>query len=562
MGVGAADVPSRLACSIGGMAAIDPCFTPCMDVPNAGVLLAIPALLANGLIRYTDNHFRLPKGFYGLYTIFLVVAFTLLARIKSAESLRYCAPGEWGKLLGLDRIPEVKTFRRKISHLAKVGKIQEWSAILCQDWMNESPEHSSSLYIDGHVRVYHGSKANLPKHYVARQKLCLRAACDYWVNAMNGQPFFLINKEVDPGLLQVLEHEIVPRALKEIPNQPTEEMLNKDPLLHRFALVFDREGYSPDFMSRMKNLRIGCLTYHKHPGKDWGKEEFALKKVTLVSGEVIEMQLAERGTLLKGLWVRETRRLSKGGHQTSIISTLYRVELGELAAGMFARWSQENFFKYMRQNFSLDRLVEYSAEEVSGETKVVNPKYRKLDGEIRSKNVKLNRKMALFGTVTIDGEIEPEKVDEYEKTKASLQEEIAIAQAEIGKLKAERKNTPKHVLTSELPKEERFHCLNTKSKDFLDTIKMICYRTETAMVSILKESMSREDDARSFAKALYQLSGDILPDEERGILKVRLHRLSTQSADETLGNLCSTLNETETTFPGTKLRLFYELVSC
>lgn len=562
MGVAAADIHSRLACSIGGMAAVDPCFTPCIDVPNAGVLLAVPALLANGLIRHTSNHFQLPRGFYGLYTIFLVIAFTLLARIKSAECLRYCAPGEWGKLLGLDRIPEVKTFRQKISYLAKEGKVPEWSAALCQDWMNENPEHSNSLYIDGHVRVYHGNQANLPKHYVARQRLCLRASCDYWVNAMDGQPFFLINKDVDPGLLQVLEHEIVPRALKEIPNQPTQEALDKDPLLHRFALVFDREGYSPDFMSRMKKLRIGCLTYHKHPGKDWDKSEFTPKKVTLVSGETVEMQLAERGTLLNGLWLRETRRLSKNGHQTSIISTLYSVELGELAAKMFARWSQENFFKYMRQNFSLDRLVEYTAEEISGEIKVVNPKYRQLDGDIRSKNAKLNRKMALFGSVTIDGEIEPEKVDEYEKTKASLQEEITGEQAEIATLKAERKNTPKHVLTSELPKEVQYQRLNTKSKDFLDTIKMICYRTETAMVSILRESMSREDDARSFAKSLYQLGGDILPDVEKGILKVRLHRLATQSADETLNNLCSILNETETVFPGTKLRLFYEMVSC
>jgi len=395
--------------------------------------------------------------------------------------------------LGLDRTPEVKTYRKKIFHLAHEGKIQEWSAILCQEWMSENPEHASSLYIDGHVRVYHGNKANLPKHYVARQKLCLKAACDYSINAMNGQPFFLINKDVDPGLLQVLEHEIVPRALKEVPNQPSEEALKQDLLLHRFALVFDRKGYSPEFMSRMKNSRIGCLTYHKFPGKDWDKEEFLLQKVKLVSGEIIEMELAERGTFLKHLWVRETRRLSKNGHQTSIISTVYRMELG---------------------------------------------------------------------TLTIDGEIEPEKVEKYEKAKATLQEEITIAKEEIANLKIERKNTPKHILTSELPELERFQRLNTKSKDFLDTIKMICYRAETAMANILKDAMTRVDDARSFAKSLYQLEADLLPDKEKGILKVRLHRLATRSADETLEGLCSILNETETIFPGTNLRLFYEMVSC
>lgn len=178
-----------MACSLGGMEPVHPQFQSSLDVPNAGSLLAVPALLANGLLRYTDKHFELPRGFYGLYSIFLLLAFLVLARVKSAEGLRYCAPGEWGKLLGLDRIPEVKTVREKVAHLSENGKAHEWSTVLCQDWMNENPEHAAVLYIDGHVRVYHGNMANLPKHYVARQKLCLRATCDYWVNAMNGAPF-------------------------------------------------------------------------------------------------------------------------------------------------------------------------------------------------------------------------------------------------------------------------------------------------------------------------------------------------------------------------------------
>jgi hypothetical protein len=37
-------------------------------------------------------------------------------------------------------------------------------------------------------------------------------------------------------------------------------------LCHRFTLVFDREGYSPAFLARMKAQRIACITYHKYPG--------------------------------------------------------------------------------------------------------------------------------------------------------------------------------------------------------------------------------------------------------------------------------------------------------
>ena len=48
----------------------------------------------------------------------MLMAFMALARLKSVESLRYCAPGEWGKLLGLDQVPEVRTLRNKIRLLS------------------------------------------------------------------------------------------------------------------------------------------------------------------------------------------------------------------------------------------------------------------------------------------------------------------------------------------------------------------------------------------------------------------------------------------------------------
>jgi hypothetical protein len=178
---------------------------------------------------------------------------------------------------------------------------------------------------------------------VARERLCLRATTDYWVNAMDGQPFFVVNQAVDPGLIQVIEQEIVPQLERCV---PAHAPLDADALRHRFTLVFDREGYSPAFFLRMKNQRIACLTYHKFPGEDWLPEEFAPTAVRLASGEVLTLDLAERGTCLSnGLWVREVRKRSQQGHQTAILATDYGSAAAPMAAAMFARWSQENFFK-------------------------------------------------------------------------------------------------------------------------------------------------------------------------------------------------------------------------
>ena len=211
--------------SLGEGGPVDSKFAACADVPKAGVLLALPPLLASGLWEGTEEHFELPKGYYQMALVFLLVAFLALARVRSLEGLRYCAPGEWGKILGLDRAMEVRTLREKLSLLGEPVKVAGWAGELSRKWMGQDPCGAGTLYVDGHVRVYHGSAARLPKHYVPRQKLCLRATTDYFVNAMFGQPFFLIHQPVDPGLIQSLKEEIVPRLELDVPGQPTAEEL-------------------------------------------------------------------------------------------------------------------------------------------------------------------------------------------------------------------------------------------------------------------------------------------------------------------------------------------------
>ena len=256
----------RVAASVGILhgAAIE--FELVKDVPDGGVLFALPALLLLGLLSKSREMFSMREGFYPLESIFLLLALMALARIPSLEALRYVAPGEWGKLMGLDRIPEVRTLRQKITALcAEQGSAQRWSNALAKQWMADEPECAGVFYADGHVRVYHGKLTDLPRRYIARERLCLRGTTDYWVNAMDGRPFFVVSCAVDPGLLSVLRDQIVPRLKADVPNQPSEEQLDNDPLLSRFSIVFDREGYSPQFFAQMKEQRIAVLTYHKFP---------------------------------------------------------------------------------------------------------------------------------------------------------------------------------------------------------------------------------------------------------------------------------------------------------
>jgi hypothetical protein len=489
-----------------------------------------------------------------------------LSRIRTVEQLRWQPPGELGKLLGLDRIPEVRCLRNKLSALSADGAAEKWGERLTGKWMKDAPDLAGVLYVDGHIRVYSG-REKLPKQYVSRERLCLRGVMDFWVNDRLGQPFFVVRTTVNPGMLQVLREKIVPRLLKEVPNQPSGEMLESDPCLHRFIIVFDREGYSPAFFKEMwEKHRIACITYHKYPNEDWRESEFEKVSVKLINGENTQMKLAERGTMIGGrgdeLWVREIRKLTKNGHQTSIVSTVYSLCNKVLAVLMFARWCQENFFNYMMQHYAIDLLSDYLKEEVPDTETVVSPEWRYLEKKINSLNGKLKARKSRFADLTLHPAME-ENISKYrgwEKTKIEMAEEIKILESELAALKAERKSVEKHIRVIDLSEEESFKALSSSKKHLVDTIKMIAYRAETSMANVIRQECVSLEQARALIRDVFSSEADLIPDKQAKKLTIRLHNLSTRAMDGKLDKLLPVLNEPEMRFPGTDMTLCYEII--
>lgn len=324
----------------------------------------------------------------------------------------------------------------------------------------------------------------------------------------------------------------------------------------------DREVYSPDFFCEMNKSGIAVMTYHKFPGPDWPVEEFRTIGVPLMGGETTDMELAERTTKLSnGLEVREVRKKTESGRQVTIISTNRKLPLERLAAAMFARWSQENFFKYMRQHYALDGLADYDIGPVPATVLVVNPARRKIDADIRTVTAKRQRLGAEFSSVVLNQPLGDKVVASFETRKAALQEKIEDAKKQIDQLKLQRKDAPRRVPIGELPEQQRFQRLVPERKHSLDTVKMICYRAETAMASLVRPFLARTDDARSLLRQIYQSTADLIPNHQAKTLTVQLHHLSQEAHDMAARELCSELNQTETVFPGTDLKLVYKIGS-
>ena len=538
-------------------------FENCVDVPFGGVLCAVPALLATGLLDKIDK-LGTVNGYYTAVQIMLVLSFISLCRIKTIEQLRGYAPGELGHLIGLDRIPEARCLRYKTTELAGTDNADIWSAEMSALWLEQNPKLAGFLYVDGHIKLY-GGKTELPRRFVSRMRLCLRGISNYWVNDAIGQPFFMVEKQIDHGLLQVLREDIVPRLLVDVPNQPSQEELKADPLLHRFVIVFDREGYSPVFFKEMWDThRIACMTYRKNTTDKWPKEEFGQVDTQTPRGEPLSMHLAERhniiGTGNNAIKVKEIRKLRESGHQTAIVTTAYSLDSNIIAPRMFARWSQENFFAYGMHHFAIDGLRAYGEESFTGTEKVVNPIWRELERTRRSITTKLNRARADFMNMDMGKTADPnhKRHETWQIKKNAKLEDINVLLDELTEVKSKIKEVQKHITWEELPEHQRFKKLPSSQRTLMNTVGMIAYRAETIMTDILRSKTITTTNARSVLQDLFTTAVDLVPDQNAKTLHVRLHGASTPATNITIAGLLKVLNQTETVFPGTDLTMIFK----
>ena len=482
MGRAARDVEGRMLASAGLMTEAEPVFAaPAHAVAHGGVLAALPMLLRAGLLGAANRLFRLPDGFYGLTTILLFVAFMTLARVRNPESLRYQAPGEWGAILGLDRCPETKTLRRKIRLLTSAEHtVRDWQSALARTWATEHDDDWATLAVDGHVKVYTGRNGRLPKHFVARQKLCLPASVSYWINALGGTPLLCLHKALDPKLIKAIEQDVVPhlRHLGVVP-EAAPDLTRPDAGVPALTLVFDREGWSPDLFKRLARRGIACITWHKNfKGEDWPEEDFRTLEV-LIHGpagtSATTVDLAEQPIVLRnGLTVRQIRRRLANGRQVPVITTHPQMPLVQVAGAMFSRWSQENFFKYLREQFNLDSLPTHDLEPLDPDAQVVNPVRRALEKTIR----RVRSRLAAVRNRLVPAQQEPDP-----DTANRLAADAKAVAGELDELQQQRVDTPTHVRAGDLSEQDKLDALPVAGRLFMDVVRMIAYRAETRMMA-------------------------------------------------------------------------------
>ncbi len=550
----------RIACSLGeGISGVVQ-FEEGQALSGGGVLFLLPALLSQGLLKTKEVYTWPSKFYYSLESIVLTLAFMALLRIKNPEQLKQCKPGEIGRIIGLDRIPEVRCLRSKIDLLTRQQQATHLNTILVDSWYSgDSSQDADFLYVDGHVRIYYGEKANLPVKYVSRQKLCLSATTEYWVNDAQGMPVMMVMGELTEKLQTVIEYQIIPQ-LQQTKLLATRPAQDNTPAC---TFVFDREAYSPAFFKRLwGKYKIAIITYRKNVRELWPAECFKSIAVSVLQQHV-NMQLCEQGTRLGGYWFREIRRMGESGHQTSIVTTHPTLELDSIAGRMFSRWSQENFFRYLIEDYDFDKMVSFGIEPVDPEKEIVNPQYRRLTHQIKKLREKIQRLEARFFPLVQLAMDQPlDNLPELTNKQMEYKEKIDFFKNQENELVNQRSQVKPRLKVCQMPQQERYNKLKTESKLLMNVIKMICYRAESSVAQWIAPFLAKaENEKRMVVKQIIKSCADLTPDYENKLLTITLHSLSAARYNQAVAELTTILNQTETIFPGTDLKMIFQVTA-
>lgn len=560
LGIGATRIEERSQAVNHQLESTPVYFESCQSVQEAGVLFLLPFLEQAGLFSFRNHYDELNDGYYYIDCIILFLAFMYLRRIKNPEQLKYYSPGEFGKIMGLDRVPETKCLRKKLKEICAQKRSQKWNMALANQW--SATEDNEFYYIDGHVQVYTGYKAKLGKKHVSRQKLCLPGMQEFWVNNKNGMPYFYVTGQVNEKLLEMLEKEIIPRLLHEMPSKYTQQELEKDPELPRFTIVFDREAYSPVFFQKLWDQhQIAVITYRKNVTDSWDEKDF--REYTIdIEGNQTKMELCEKPVELNNVPMREIRRLS-AGHQTSVITTNKKLSITMVAIYMFSRWTQENFFKYLRQDYDFDRLLQYAVEQIDKEFIVNNPEYNNKTYKLGKLREKINRRKAkLYELQEKNVNDDLDKANKYLQVQLETIEDLRTLEQQEKELLEERAKVPSQLKIRDMPDNIKYSKLDMESKCFQNIIKMICYRAETSCANLIADSFNKSiNEKRAVVKSIIKSHADIIPDYSNNVLTIEIYTQANPRMNSALQKAITVVNETQTKYPGTELVLFYKIAT-
>lgn len=522
-------------------------FPPQQHVGYAGVLLGLALLTVTGLLEETRRCIgRLPNGLYGIRSIVTTLVAMALLRCKRPEQLKGFDPTDLGGVLGLARAPEMKTLRRKLRLLA--GDEQAVKALvhaMAKRHVERAKEAVAFLYVDGHVRPYFGDKELSKAHHTA-MRISLPATTDYWVSDATGAPVLVMITEGNAAMTKTM-----PALLDDVRGVVGPGV--------RPTVVFDRGGYSAKLFQLVLARGFDFITYRKGKHRKVPRNKFV--EMTIHRGGRDRATLVHDGRVqLNGYGrIRCIAVLRPDGKQTHVLTSRTDLTAREILERMFARWQQENFFKYLDEQYAFDALWTNRATAGDPQRTVPNPHRKKLDRQIGELRREVARRTAKLGELARAARpLDDESRQAELATQVAAAREIAEIEAKLATLRQRRSQLPQRIPVGALRDGDVVELARAPML-LGDVIKMTAFHIESMLVAAIGKVFRRVDnEGRAIIADFMQLDGAL---ERRGdLLLVTLCVPSAPRYTRALRALCENINALEPSFPETTTRLRFEVV--
>jgi transposase len=559
----------RAAARWGKLPHAEPVFTPAARVPLAGLLLALPALEATGLLSCAATVFgSLPNGFYGLDTMLVEGVLRALAGEPRAQGSTRIDPAAFGRVLGLDRGPEVKTIRRKITTLADTGRADELLAAMARRHVARldasNPDLLAVFYVDGHVRAYQGGR-KVAKTHLSRLKFPAPATVETWVSDASGDPVLVVM--ADPGASLAMElRRLLPDLRRAVGD-------------HRRVLVgFDRGGWSPALFEHMDAQGFDVLTWRKGLAADVDPTLFTDATYTDETGRTHQWRVADTTvdlpvgehdevfTMRQVSLIVANNKTGRGEHphastrQIHILTTRADLPVEQVIYRMGSRWRQENYFRYARMHFDLDSHDAYATTDDDPTRLVPNPAKKKAHTQVLTARARYDRALAATDAALLSALSPPPGVSVLITNAArdDLTADLRAAETDLDTAQATHRAIAARLPLGQVNPGQQV--LDIQTKLITHAIRIAAFNTATALardVRVHTGYARANHEAHSLIRQALTGSGDIDPGD--GTLTIWLDALPTPRATTAIAQLCEHLTATQTRYPGTELILRYEV---
>ena len=529
--------------------------TPGQAMPSRylGLMLFYPALQVVGLLELAAQVYHLAGLVrFGVPQVFTELFCLALLQEPSVERVKHVLRSDLGAVMGSGQAACVKTLRRKLDELSQQRQAVHLGTLLARHWLEVGLVNASYLYVDGHVKVYNGTRL-VPEVWNSHRRMPLPGIVQYFVNDLRGRPLLVVTEEVRGNLAKSLPAVIA--AIRQVVGD------------QRFTVIFDRGGFDGQLFTWLVEQGLDFITYQR--GEVHLDDHQFVRREVRWDGQRVRFSIAEDAVKVgdSGPW----RRIVIGtpGHQRPILTSLAAADItaARVAALMLTRWRQENFFKYARGHLGLDVLTTYAAE-TAVDHEVPNPAVKAATAEMkRLRNVAQKLRAALGRALVLDTDQIPttDRASSNARrtprvaptTRAGLISQLQTREVQIEETRSQLRSLPARVPLSSLGPLPQVPRLERKL--ITDVVRIAAYNAQSWLADRLARHYTNTNDVHDLLRSFAQLSGTLIRESDGG-LRVCLEPPDLPLHRRALAGLCADLNLGQAVFPGTDRRLHYEVV--